>query len=75
MDYDTGFAPNTKYGICTLSGCMKTTVERGAVRGSWVVGIGGKDTGKPDKLIYAMEIEENLLYSEFKKGIRGRASI
>ncbi len=67
MDHDTGFAPNTKYGICTLSGCMKTTVELRAEKGSWVVGIGGKGTGKPDKLIYAMEVEENLLYSEFKK--------
>jgi hypothetical protein len=28
--------------------------------------MGGKKTGRPDKLIYAMEVEYNLSYSEFK---------
>ncbi len=67
IDYDTGFAPNTEYNICTLSGCKVSTVEKWAKKGSWVIGIGGKNTGKPDKLIYAMEVEENLSYSKFKE--------
>ncbi len=74
MDHDRGFAPNTKYGICTLSGCKnkktkdgKRNIEELAEKGSWISGIGGNKTGKPDKLVYAMEVEENLLYSEFKK--------
>lgn len=69
ITHDTGFAPNIEYGICTLSGCKKTTIEVYAKRGSWVIGIGGNNTGKPNKLIYAMEVEDNLPYSEFKEGI------
>ena len=57
MDWDTGFAPNTKYGICSLSGCKKNSIERWAEQGSWVIGIGGNNTGKSDKLIFAMEVE------------------
>ena len=59
MDHDTGFAPNIDHNICSLSGCKKTTVEKWAEKGSWVIGIGGKNTGKPNKLIYAMKVEEN----------------
>ncbi len=70
IDHDTGFAPNVKYGICTLSGCKKTTIEQWAQKGSWVIGIGGNNTGKSDKLIYAMEVEENLLYSQFSTDFR-----
>ena len=33
LDHDTGFAPNIDYGICTLSGCKKATVEKWAERG------------------------------------------
>jgi len=65
IDHDTGFAPNIEYGICSLSGCKKNTIENWARRGRWVIGIGGNSTGKPDKLIYAMEVEENLSYAEF----------
>lgn len=67
MDHDTGFAPNPDDDICTLSGCKKTTIEKWAQKGSWVIGIGGNNTGKPNKLIYAMEVEENLSYPEFRK--------
>ena len=67
MDHDTGFAPNMDRGICSLSGCKKTTVEKQATEGSWVVGIGGNRTGKPDRIIYVMEVEKNLPYNLFKK--------
>lgn len=66
MDHDTGIAPNVNYGICTLSGCKPANIEAWAKQGSLVVGIGGNNTGKPDKLIYAMKVEENLPYAEFK---------
>lgn len=65
MDHDTGFAPNTAFGLCTLSGCKITTVERWAEKGSWVFGIGGKGTHQANKLIYAMEVENNLSYKDF----------
>jgi len=73
MTHDTGFAPNIEYGICTLSGCKnnksgrKKNIEENATRKSWVIGIGGKDTGKSNKLIYVMEVEENLEYSQFQE--------
>lgn len=73
MDHDTGFAPNTKYGICSLCGCKRTTIERWAGKGTWIVGIGGSNTGKPGKLIYVMEVEENLPYSQFKKRYPGKS--
>jgi hypothetical protein len=44
MDHDTGFAPNTERGICALSGCKETTIEKWAGPGSWVIGIGGNNT-------------------------------
>jgi hypothetical protein len=67
MDHDTGFAPHLGDNICSVSGCKRNTVESWATEGSWVIGIGGKKTGKPDKLIYAMKVKENLSYDEFKK--------
>ena len=67
MDHDLGFAPHIAHGLCSVCGCKATTVERWVTPGSWVVGIGGQGTGKPDKLIYAMKVKENPSYSVFKK--------
>jgi hypothetical protein len=67
MDHDTGLAPNVEYGICSLTGCKKTTIEVWAEKCSWVIGIGGNRTGKPNKLIYAMKVKENLSYKKFRK--------
>ena len=66
MDHDLGFAPNVDYGICTLCGCKKSNIERWAKKDSWVIGIGGNGTGKANKLIYAMQVEEVIPYAEFK---------
>jgi len=73
MDHDTGFAPNVDYGICSLSGCKKTTIEKWTTEGSWVIGIGGIGTGKPDKIIYVMEVRANLPYNRFKKRYPGKS--
>ncbi len=73
MDHDTGFAPNTSYGICSLTGCKSKkkngtrNIEELAEPGSWVIGVGGNYTNQPDKLIYAMEVESNLLLNQFRK--------
>jgi hypothetical protein len=61
-------------GLCTVCGCKKSTIERWAEAGSWVVGIGGKNTGKPDRLIYAMRVEQTPSYSAFKKADPARAA-
>jgi hypothetical protein len=73
IDHDTGFAPNTSFGICSLTGCKNSktgkrrNIEELAERGSWIIGIGGKGTNQPDKLIYAMEVENNLLLDQFRE--------
>jgi hypothetical protein len=68
VDHDLGFAPHIhQKKLCTLCGCKMTSIEKWATRGSWVVGIGGKKTGKTDMLIYAMEVHETLPYNVFRK--------
>lgn len=73
MDHDTGLAPNIKYGICTLCGCKKTSIEKWAKKGSWIIGIGGNNTGKPNQVIYVMEVEDNPPYSKFTKRFPGKS--
>ena len=67
LDHDTGFAPHVAAKVCTLCGCKSTTVEAWARPGSWVVGIGGNGTGKPDLLIYAMQVESNSTVAELRR--------
>lgn len=67
LDHDTGFAPHVMRGMCTLCGCKMTTVEAWATPGSWVVGIGGKGTGKPDHLIYAMSVHSTFSVAELRR--------
>ena len=67
LDHDTGFAPHVADGVFTLCGCKTTTIEAWAKPGSWVVGIGGNRTGKPNLLIYAMEVESNPTVSELRR--------
>lgn len=72
MDHDTGLAPNTSYKLCSLTGCKnrkskRKNIEELAQPGSFVIGIGGKGTGQPDKIVYLMEVEENLNIVDFKR--------
>jgi hypothetical protein len=66
LDHDTGFAPHVLDGVCTLCGCKTTTIEVWAQPGSWVVGIGGNRTGKPNLLIYAMQVKSNPTVAELR---------
>ena len=78
MEHDTGFAPNVKYGICTLTGCKSRksnghrNIEEMAEDGSWVVGFGGMNTNQPGKMVYAMRVEKNLSVDEFKQQYPGK---
>jgi len=69
MDHDTGFAPHISKSkkVCTLCGCKPTTIEAWAKPGSWVIGIGGKGTGKRDALIYALRVRATLTVAEFRR--------
>src|SRR5919198_2204296 len=66
MDHDTGFAPHVSPKICTPCGCKTTTAEAWAEPGSWVIGIGGNGTGKPNALIYALRVHANPTLAEFR---------
>ena len=74
VDHDTGFAPHVAGNLCTVCGCKRTTVEKGAKPGSWVIGVGGKGTGKPGRLIYAMKVWKTPPYRRFRKEHPGCAS-
>ena len=74
MDHDTGFAPNPDDGLCTLCGCKTTKVEKWANVGSWIVGIGGNNTGVPNKLIFAMKISETPLLHQFREANPARSA-
>jgi Nucleotide modification associated domain 2 len=74
VDHDLGFAPHIEGRLCTVCGCKRTTIERWAKKGSWIVGIGGKGTGKTDALIYAMKVEKTPSYRAFRKAHPAHAS-
>lgn len=68
LDHDTGFAPHAQHHVCTLCGCKVNTIEAWARAGSWVIGIGGNGTGKPNLLIYAMLVESTPTVDELRRG-------
>ncbi|MBN2133324.1 MAG: hypothetical protein JW741_27750 [Sedimentisphaerales bacterium] len=58
--YDSGFAPNPFWGICTLAVC-KPAIRRHANVGDWVVGLGSAQSPEgdfSDRVVYAMEITD-----------------
>lgn len=66
LDHDTGFAPHAQQYVCTLCGCKVSSIEAWARAGSWVIGIGGNGTGKPNLLIYAMLVESTPAVDELR---------
>jgi len=63
---DYGFAPNPFFGYCTLATC-KPKIRKNAQVGDWVIGIGSsaQNSKFKNKLIYAMRIEEKLLFNDY----------
>ena len=74
MDHDTGFAPHVSKTVCTLCGCKLTTVEAWAEPGSWVIGIGGNGTGRPDALIYALKFATTPTLGDLRRQSPHRAA-
>ncbi len=62
VKHDTGFSPNPFWGYCTLS-CCKPAIRRTANPGDWIVGLSSKSLGH--KIVYFMEVQEVLSFSEY----------
>ena len=62
ITHDTGFSPNPFWGFCTLADC-KPVIRRTANIRDWVVGLSPKANG--NKIIYAMEVNEILSFTEY----------
>ena len=61
---DYGFAPNPFFGVCTLATC-KPKIRKTAKVGDFVVGIGSKDRGRGDCLIYAMRVTDTMPFNKY----------
>lgn len=64
--YDSGFAPNPFYGLCTLATC-KPPIRKSAVIDDWIVGCGSGDrsVNRGGCLVYAMRVTETLRFEEY----------
>ncbi len=59
--YDAGAAPNPFGGWCSLAIC-KPTVRRSAQAGDWIIGLRSQQT---NRVIYVMQVEERLTFSQY----------
>lgn len=66
MRYDSGFAPNPFYGICTLATC-KPDIRKSVDIGDWVVGSGSADRklNRGGYLVCAMRVTEALTIQDY----------
>lgn len=64
--YDSGFAPNPFYEVCTLATC-KPGIRKSASIGDWIVGSGSGDRGvrRAGHLVYAMRVTETLTFEQY----------
>lgn len=66
LNHDYGLAPNPFGSYCTLAVCKQLIRKNKNLKiGDWVIGTAGKNLGEPDKLIYAMKVEEKLTYEAY----------
>ncbi|TBD04824.1 hypothetical protein ELH21_10710 [Rhizobium leguminosarum] len=72
--YDSGFAPNPFYGICSLATC-KPLIRQHAKIGDWVVGCGSDDrtVRRGGHLVYAMLITEQVTFDQYDSDPRFKA--
>lgn len=61
---DFGFAPNPFDGLCTLANC-KPQVRSAAKLGDIVIGCGSPALNLPEKVIFAMRVDEKLTFDEY----------
>lgn len=72
--YDSGFAPNPFYGLCTLATC-KPEIRKNAQIGDWILGSGSANKTKYQggRLVYAMCVSEVLTFNQYFEDSRFRA--
>jgi hypothetical protein len=61
---DYGFAPNPFYSYCTLATC-KPIIRKKAQIGDWIIGTGSVAKNLKNHLVYAMQVEEKLLFDDY----------
>jgi protoporphyrinogen oxidase len=66
---DFGFAPNPYGNVCSLATC-KPDIRNAAQVGDWIFGTGSVENVGADKLIYAMQIEEIILFNDYFSDLR-----
>lgn len=64
--YDSGFAPNPFYGICSLATCVRL-IRKHAKIGDWVVGCGSAErtVNRGGHIVFAMRITETLTFEQY----------
>ncbi|MCG3135469.1 MAG: hypothetical protein HMLKMBBP_03125 [Planctomycetes bacterium] len=72
VTHDSGYAPNPFHGYCTLA-CCKPAIRKAAKKGDWVVGITSATRGRPQRLVYAMRVDEVLTFARYWADGRFRA--
>lgn len=68
---DFGFAPNPFPPYCTLATC-KPGIRKSASVNDWILGIGSAAKGSVmrNRLIYAMQVQEKLLFDQYWNDLR-----
>lgn len=69
--YDSGFAPNPFFGMCTLATC-KPDIRKYAQLGDWVVGTGSaaKKVGRGKHIVYAMQVTGDCTFGQYWSDLR-----
>lgn len=71
MSHDYGLAPNPFGKYCTLAVCKsKIRKNKNLAKGDWIIGCGSKNLNLLNHLIYAMCVEEKILFDDYWKDSR-----
>ncbi|MBZ9790498.1 hypothetical protein K9B32_10235 [Rhizobium sp. 3T7] len=64
--YDSGFAPNPFYGICSLATCVRLIREHANI-GDWIVGCGSAErtVNRGGHIVFAMRVTETLTFEQY----------
>ena len=64
VEHDIGFAPNPFFGVCTLATC-KPEIRWHAAVGDWIVGVGSVADGIRGRMVFAMQVQEELSFEQY----------